>query len=56
MMYKGVDPEKPTTLLLSSTGVAAVQINGAAIHLELQINVGRKTFSLNDWQQAVLKN
>ena len=56
MMYKGVDPEKPTTLLLSSTGVAAVHINGAAIHLELQINVGRKTFSLNDWQQAVLKN
>ena len=30
MMYKGVDPEKPTTLLLYSTGVATVRINGAA--------------------------
>ena len=30
MMYKGADPEKPTTLLLYSTGVAAVRINCAA--------------------------
>ena len=36
MMCKGVDQEKPTTLLLYSTGVALVHINGAVIHLKLQ--------------------
>ena len=56
MMCKGVDQEKPTTLLLYSTGVAVVHINGAVIHLKLQINVGGKIFPLNDWQRAALKN
>ena len=42
--------------MLALTGVAAVHINGTAIHAGLQINVGGKMLPLNDRQRAVLRN
>ena len=42
--------------MLALTGVAAVHINGTAIHAGLQINVAGKMLPLNDRQRAVLRN
>ena len=43
-------------MLLAPTGVAAIKINGTAIHLGLAINVGSELYSLNDQQRAALRN
>ena len=42
--------------MLALTGVAAVHINGTAIHAGLQVNAGGKMLPLNDRQRAVLRN
>ena len=54
--YKGGDANKPRILLLTPTGVAAININGTTIHAGLGINVGNKLYPLNDQQGAALRN
>ena len=56
LMYKGRHPEKPRILLLAPTGVAAINIDGAAIHTALGITVGSKLYPLNDRQRGILQN
>ena len=56
MGYKGGHAHKPRILLLSPTGVAAININGIAIHSGLGINAGSKLYPLNDQQGAALRN
>ena len=56
LMYKGGNQEKPRILLLAPTGVAAVNIDGTAIHTALGINVGGKLYPLNDCQRGILRN
>ena len=55
MEYKGGDTNKPRILLLSPTGVAAININGTTIHSDLGKNVGSKLYSLHDQQRAALR-
>ena len=52
--YKDGDADKPRILLFSLIGVAAININGTAIHSDLGINVGSKLYPLNDQQRAAL--
>ena len=54
--YKDGDADKPRILLFSLIGVAAININGTAIHSDLGINVGSKLYPLNDQQRAALRN
>ena len=54
--YKGGHAHKPRILLLAPTGVAAININGIAIHSGLGINAGSKLYPLNDQQGAALRN
>ena len=54
--YKGGDADKLRILLLPSTRVAAININGTTIHSGLGINVGSKLYPLNDQQRAALRN
>ena len=49
-MYRGDDPDKPLALLLSPTGVAAVNIDGNKIHSRLGINFKGPFFPLNGQQ------
>ena len=54
-MWKGRYPEKPGILLLTPTGVAAININKITFHSGLRINVGSKLYSLIDRQHAALR-
>ena len=55
LLRKDSDPEKPRVLLLSPTGVAAVNIGGTTIHSALGIHA--KVFApLNDKMRASLRN
>ena len=46
----------PEFCFLSPTGVAAININGTTIHSGFGINVGSKSYPLNDKQRAALRN
>ena len=56
LIYKGGHPEKPRILLLAPTGVAAINIDGTAIHTALGITVGSKLYPFNDRQRGILQN
>ena len=56
LIYKCGDPGRPRILLLAPTGVAAININGTAIHSGLGIKVGSKLYPLRDCQHAALRN
>ena len=55
-MCKGAHLKKSRILLLVPTGVAAINIDGATIHIALGITVGSKLYPLNDRQQGILQN
>lgn len=55
-MYNGGDPGKSRVLLLASTGVAAVNIDGSTFHSGLRINRKEQFYPLNDKQKASLQN
>ena len=51
LIYKGGEVEKPRTLLLAPSGVAAININGTTIHSGLRINVAGKLYPLSEQHQ-----
>ena len=55
-MYNGDEPDKPRVLLITPTGVAAVNIDGTTIHSGLGINCKGQFYPLNDKQKASLWN
>ena len=55
-MHKSSNLKKARILLILQTDVAAVNIDGTTIHSGLGINVGSKTFPLNNPQFAILRN
>ena len=56
LIYKGGELEKPRILLLAPAGVAAINLNGTAIHSNLGINVGGKLYPLSEQHCAALRN
>ena len=56
LIYKGENQEKSRILLLTPTGVAAINIDGTTVHTHLGINVGGKMSPLKDRQKAALSN
>ena len=55
LIYKGSELEKPRSLLLAPTRVAAININSTTIHSGLGINVGVKLYPLSEQHHATLK-
>ena len=55
-LYRSGEPSKPRFLLLAPTGVAAININGNAIHPDLHIPYRGKILPLNDASKAELRN
>ena len=55
-MHKSSNLKKARILLILPTDVAAVNLHGKTIHSGLGIDVGSKTFPLNDLQCAILRN
>ena len=55
-MQRGKSRKNPRVLLIASTGVANININGATVHTGLSINAGGKMYPLNDCQETTLRN
>ena len=55
-LYQSGDPSKSRVLLLAPTGVAAININGNAIHPGFHIRYRGKILPLNDASKAELRN
>ena len=56
LIYKGGELEQPRILLLTPTGVAAININGTTIHSGFGINVEGELYPLSEQQRAALRN
>ena len=56
MLYHCKNPEKPTVLLLSPTGILAASIGGTIIHSGLDIKTRIRLRGLNDKSKAALRN
>jgi len=54
-MYRGGEPDKKRILVLSPTGVAAVNVDGTTIHTGLGIQTRGKYFPLNDRNRTALR-
>ena len=55
-LYRRGDSAKPRVLLIEPKGVAAININGNAVHSVLHIPCRSKLLSLNDANKAELRN
>ena len=55
MLFHGGDPNKIRVLVLTPTGVAAINIDGTTIHSGLDIPCKGKLFPLNDKNRALLR-
>jgi len=55
LMYRGGEPDKKRILVLSPTGVAAVNVDGTTIHTGLGIQTRGKYFPLNDRNRTALR-
>ena len=56
LLYHCKNPEKPTVLLLSPTGISAASIGGTIIHSGLDIKTRIRLRGLNDKSKAALRN
>ena len=53
-MCNGSDPGNPRVLLLTPTGVAAVNIDGTTTHFDLTTNCKEHLYPVNDKQKTIL--
>ena len=56
LMRNSVNPDIARVLILTPTGVATININGATVHSGLGIGIGKGFSPLNDKQQGILRN